>query len=92
MTRSRFLSVLAVCFVIVFTACLARAEGFSYISKEQLRSQLTNPNITILDVRTPQAWESSQWKIKGARRESPADVNQWMHEFPKDKRLVLYCS
>lgn len=92
MTRSRLVSVLATCVVIVFTVCLARAEGFSYINKEQLESELNNPHMAILDVRVPPEWNSSQWKIKGARRESPADVNQWMHEFPKDKTLVLYCA
>ena len=92
MTRSRLISVLAACFAILFTACLARAAGFSYISKEQLKSELTNPDITILDVRTPQDWDSSQWKIQGAQRQSPMDANQWMNRFAKDRTLVLYCA
>lgn len=93
MTRWKIVSVVAACLVIVFAALLVvRAESFSYISQEKLKSQLTNPQITIIDVRTPHDWDSSQLKIKGARRESPADVSQWMKEFPKDKTLVLYCA
>lgn len=92
MSRSKFVSMLATCLAIMFTASLARAAGFTFISKELLRSQLANPSITILDVRSADDWNASQWKIKKALRESPADVRQWMHNFSKDQRLVLYCA
>ena len=93
MTRWKIISVLAACFIIVLSAyMLARAESFSYISTEKLKTELGNPKITILDVRVPQDWNKSQWKIKGAIRESPNHVGQWMNKFSKDQTIVLYCA
>jgi rhodanese-related sulfurtransferase len=66
------------------------AEGFSLITKDQLKSELGK--VTIIDVRTHHDWKTSQWKIKGAQRQSPKDPAKWMSEYPKDKTIVLYCA
>ncbi len=92
MTRPKIILWVPVCFIVMFTASFAASDGFTLVSKDQLREELTKPNVTVIDVRTPHDWDSSQWKIKGARRESPAAVAQWMSEYPKDKTIVLYCA
>ncbi len=77
---------------VIFTASFAGANGVAYISPEQLKHELTNPDVIVIDVRVQPEWNSSQSKIQGARRESPGDVSQWMSKYPKDKTIVLYCA
>ena len=91
MTRSKFTLWLLACLTLMFTASLAGAEGFAVVSKDQLKAELTKPDVTVIDVRVDHEWNSSQWKIQGARRESPAEVGKWMANYPKDKTTVLYC-
>jgi rhodanese-related sulfurtransferase len=67
------------------------ASGVTFIGKDQLKKDLENPDVIVIDVRVPPEWNSSQWKIQGARRESPGEVNEWMPKYPKDKTIVLYC-
>jgi rhodanese-related sulfurtransferase len=62
------------------------------ITKEELRGQLGNPEVVIIDVRIGSSWKESEYKIKGAVREDPADVSSWITEYPKDKTLIFYCS
>jgi rhodanese-related sulfurtransferase len=80
------------CLIVIFTASLAGADGFTLVSKDQLKREITNPDVAVIDVRTPSSWESSQWKVQGARRELPSEANEWMKKYPKDKTIVLYCS
>ncbi len=60
------------------------------ISKEELKTVLDDPGVKIIDVRRD--WERSDLKIKGAVREDPDDVKAWAGKYPKDKKLVLYCT
>ncbi len=60
------------------------------ISKEELKTILDDPGVKIIDVRRD--WERSDLKIKGAVREDPDDVKAWTGKYPKDKKLVLYCT
>jgi rhodanese-related sulfurtransferase len=68
------------------------ADGFTVISKDQLREELTKPDVIVIDVRATHDWDSSQWKIQGAQRELPAQTKEWMGKYPKDKTIVLYCA
>ena len=77
---------------VIFTASFAGANGVASINPDQLKNQLTNPDVIVIDVRVEQEWNSGQWKIQGARRESPGNVSQWMSKYPKDKTIVLYCA
>jgi rhodanese-related sulfurtransferase len=78
---------------VIFAASLAYgAEGITMIDKDQLKEELTKPDVIVIDVRAPHDWDSSEWKIQGARRQSPAEANKWMGEYPKDKTIVLYCA
>ena len=63
------------------------------ITKEKMMSMLGNPEVIVLDVRTAQDWENTEWKIKGAIREDRNDESgAWMDKYPKDKTLILYCA
>ena len=92
MIRSKFTLWLLACLILMFTASFAGADDFTFISKDQLKAELTNPDVIVVDVRSPHDWDSSQWKIQGARRESPAQAGQRMAEYPKDKTIVFYCA
>lgn len=93
MIRSKITLLILACLVLIVITSFARgAEGVTYVSKDQLKAELTNPNVIVVDVRQPQAWDSSAWKIQGARRESPAEVGQWINQYPRDKTIVFYCS
>lgn len=92
MTRSKLGLWLLACLIVTFTASYARAEGYTVINKDQLKEELAKPDVIVIDVRAPHDWDSSEWKIQGARRESPAEIGQWMAKYPKDQTIVLYCA
>jgi hypothetical protein len=92
MRRSKLVLWLPAFLVVMFTASFATSEGFTLISKGQLRGELGKPDVTVVDVRTSRDWDSSEWEIKGARRGAPAEAAQWMSEYPKDRTTVLYCA
>ncbi len=60
------------------------------ITKEKLKSMMGDANVTIIDVRAGHDWTDSKSKIKGAVREDPAEVKQWMSKYPKDRTIVFY--
>jgi rhodanese-related sulfurtransferase len=62
------------------------------MSKDQLKSHLSNADVVVIDVRADHDWASSRWKIQGAVREDPNTIDQWMSKYPKDKAIVLYCA
>jgi len=90
MTRSKFTLWLLAFLILMFTASFAGADNDTVMSKDQLKAELANPDVIVVDVRVPRDWDSSQWKIQGARRESPAQAS--MAGYPKDKTIVFYCA
>lgn len=62
------------------------------MNKEDLNARLDDPDVVILDVRTGSDWKSSEFKIRGAIREEPRNVDVWDAKYSKDKTLVLYCA
>jgi hypothetical protein len=62
------------------------------MTKEELKALLGSPDLLILDVRLGSDWKESDFKIKGAVREDPNDIESWANKFSKDKTLVLYCA
>jgi rhodanese-related sulfurtransferase len=81
------------CFVILFAASAAGGTGaITYIDKDQLKDELGKPRVTIIDVRTTNDWDSSEWKIQGAQRQSPAETAEWIGKYPKEATIVLYCA
>jgi rhodanese-related sulfurtransferase len=70
--------------------CLA-AEA-PRMEKEQLKAQLGNPDLVVIDVRAFTDWVMTKEKIQGAVRENPRDAEDWGRKYPKDKAIVLYCA
>ncbi len=62
------------------------------MSIEELKRQMGNPNLIIIDVRTPDDWEKSAMKIKGSIREDPLETDSWVAKYPSDKILLFYCA
>ena len=77
--------------LVVFISISALAAGAApKISKEQLKEILDNSDVIILDVRTSEDWQKSEFKIKGAIRKRPKLFDSWANEYPRGKTLVLY--
>ena len=85
----------AIVALLVFIACLfytaLRADEAPRMTKEQLKAQLGNPDVVIIDVRVPKVWNAAKDKIKGAVREDPTMTDSWADKYPKDKMYIFYC-
>ncbi|HYA40957.1 MAG TPA: rhodanese-like domain-containing protein [Syntrophobacteraceae bacterium] len=93
MRRSNFKRCLLASFIVFIASSLVSgAEGITLISKDQLKEELAKPDLIVIDVRASHDWNSSEWKIAGARRESPTETKEWMTKYPRDKTIVLYCA
>ena len=73
-------------------SAMGKSDDVPRMTKEELKSQLGNSDMVILDVRQPDEWNGSKTKIQGAVREEPLKVKDWADKYPKDKTYVLYCS
>jgi predicted sulfurtransferase len=76
----------------LMVAVAGAASEAPRMSKEELKSRLSDKNIVLIDVRTDRDWTRSDSKIKGAVREDPVNVATWAKKYPKDKTIVLYCA
>jgi hypothetical protein len=68
----------------------ARNDDVPRITKEELKSLLEDPDVTVLDVRIQEQWEISDAKIRGAVHEDQAKTTTWASKYPKDTTLILY--
>lgn len=78
--------------VIIGLSGMAVDASDGIITKEELRNELENPDLVVLDVRTGRDWKSSEFKIKGAVRANPGDFDQWIAQHAKNKKFVTYCA
>ena len=83
--------------VSIFSTAVALSTAYAAgdtatMTQEELKERLGDPGVVIVDVRTEGSWKASETKIKGAVREDPAGVENWIKKYPKDKTLVFYCS
>ncbi len=62
------------------------------IEKEKLKDMLGKPELILIDVRAGADWKASTQKIKGAVREDPGQMDNWIKKYPKDKTLIFYCA
>jgi hypothetical protein len=74
----------------LITACAS--DDPPRMTTEELKGMLGDPELVVVDVRAGGSWTDSTTKIKGAVREDPAAVQNWVQKYPKDKTLVFYCS
>jgi rhodanese-related sulfurtransferase len=70
----------------------AVAASVPRITKEQLRSMLDNPELIIVDVRSGRDWKASEYKIKGAVRVNPREVESWAGQQSESETFVFYCA
>jgi len=62
------------------------------ISIERTRQMLADPDVVIVDVRTPKTWWRSPKKIATAVRMDLDSMEQWAEKYAKDKTMIFYCS
>jgi hypothetical protein len=74
------------CAILGIFTFTALAQEAPKIAKEEVLGMLGNPDVVIIDVREG----GGELKIKGAVREDPKNVSQWIDKYPKDKLLVFY--
>ena len=83
-------------FVFVLFGCLREVvpePGVPRMTKEEVKALLGNPDVVIIDVRSPDDWNRSKEKIAGAVREDPEkEIKSWAMRYPKDKTLIFYCA
>ena len=60
------------------------------IVPETLKSWLEDPEVFIMDLRQPGAWNGSTAKIKNAKHFDPNAFPVWVNEIPPDRKLALY--
>ncbi len=70
----------------------AVAEDVSRVTKEELKSMMSDSQLVVIDVRTGKDWNGSKSKIKGAVREEPRKATSWAGKYDKQKTYVLYCA
>ncbi len=88
MKRVVVLLIAALCFSL--SPVFAGTVGMMEI--QELKPLLGSENVVILDVRTGRDWSTSEFKIPGAIRASSSEFETWGNQFPKDKKIVLYCA
>jgi hypothetical protein len=94
MKRILFISLL---FVVCLTMTLHAQTGLSpdkvpRMTIQELKQQMDNPNLIIIDVRSSHDWEDSTMKIKGSVREEASKVATWISKYPPTKTIVLHCA
>jgi hypothetical protein len=89
--KLRVFAVAASFIILGVLAQMACAADVPRMSKEELKSMLGNPGVTILDVRASGDWDNGKTKIQGAIREDPdKSAKSWADKYSKDKTIVLY--
>lgn len=76
----------------IFSAAGFAADEAPRIAKEEVKALLNDPNTVILDARITPDWKKSDRKIKGAIRVDPLDVGAWAGNYPRDKKIIVYCA
>jgi hypothetical protein len=82
--------VLAALFAWQAIGVAAGTEEIPRMTKEELKPLLGSPEVVVLDVRLE--WGNAPTKIAGAVHENPEKVADWSFKYPKESRIVLYCS
>ena len=83
-------AILAALFAWQEVGVAAGREEIPRMTKEELKPLLGNPDVVILDVRLEGG--NAPTKIAGAVYEDPEKVADWSFKYPKENRVVLYCT
>ena len=82
--------VLAALFALGMAPLAAGGEEAPRMTKEELRPLLGKPGVIVIDVRFE--GRNAPKRIAGAVFEAPGEVDVWSANYPKGKKIVLYCS
>ena len=66
------------------------AGGVPRMSKDELKQRLSEPDLTIIDLRLN--YDQSRLTIPRAKRENPQHVDSWAGGYDKTQPMILYCS
>jgi len=83
-------ALLAVLFTWQVSPFAAGEEETPRMTREQLKALLGSPDLIVIDVRLE--GKSASKKIPAAVFEDPGKVDAWAANYPKGKKIVLYCS
>ena len=85
---------IAVLFLVTlcFSLIPAIAGSVGMMEVEELKTMLGSDDLVVLDVRAGRDWSTSEFKIPGAIRASGDDFATWGNQYPKDRKIVLYCA
>jgi rhodanese-related sulfurtransferase len=82
--------------LLLVTLCLsltpAIAGSVGMMEVEELKTMLDSDDLVILDVRAGRDWSTSEFKIPGAIRANGSEFATWGNQYPKDRKIVLYCA
>lgn len=78
-------------FLVLAPYLTATADEGLRMTKDELKELMGSPDVVIIDVRLGKDWKSSEFKIKGAVKESEKET-KWAENYDKDKTIVLYCA
>jgi hypothetical protein len=94
MTITKLLTIFLVFAVatIIPTSQTLLADEVSRISKEEAKEMVDNPDVVFLDLRAGSDWRASDIKIKGAVREEPGNVQEWISKYDVERTYILYCA
>ena len=85
-----FASMAALCILLLPMAALVVDADVQRITKEELKAKIDKgENIVVLDMRAKGSYDGSKFKIKGAVRLSPVEVESKIN---KDKEVITYCT
>lgn len=86
-----YLTILTALFLLTM-ALTASAASIPRMSTDELKSQLGDDGLVVLDVRGSWDWDKSDEVIAGSERVDPRGADQWAKNYSKEKTIVLYCS
>lgn len=92
MRKGLLLALVGALLLLPLGATLAAEPEVKSVNPAALKGMLGDPQLLVIDVRTPSAWADSKNMIKGAMRQDPGKVPTWAKTLSKDKKIVLYCS
>jgi len=83
-------AVLAGIFIWQAPGIAAGEDDVPRMTKEELKTLLGSPDVVVLDVRF--GGGNAPRKITGSVFEEPEKVSVWSPNYPKEKKIVIYCS
>lgn len=88
---------ITLCFAAGLLAAIAAAPAAAQqevprMTVETLAGMLDNPDLVVVDARSGQDWNASEFKIQGAVRPDQSQLDSWAGQFGLDKTLVIYCA